>query len=146
MENNINLLHFYRIHLYGSNGKAFGPKETLFWDNMNFQQRTKWDWYFKYRAALLQVQNPKLQVECNLGSYPAEGKKLIETLKDKLSSKKRKHTEWSNKLKAFKFSWNELFPIEEDERYKNALAKIDRLNEEIIGLTAYLSGLTENLD
>ena len=44
--------------------KKYGDKvEFIKWSDLPFSVRNKWDWYFKYRAALLQVKYPKYYVQ-----------------------------------------------------------------------------------
>ena len=50
--------------------------EFLIWKNMDFKLVFKWDWYFQYRAALLQVKYPKYRVEYDRWSTTAEGRTL----------------------------------------------------------------------
>jgi hypothetical protein len=100
------------------------------WDKMTFELRMRWDWYFKYRAALFQVQNPRCEVLIYWGNIPNE-KTDYEILKNKIKAKKAKITEYNNKLKKSEEHWNMIFPIQEDELYKKAVEKIKRLEFEL---------------
>jgi len=37
--------------------------ESKCWDGMRYDTRLKFDWYFRYRAALLQIKYPRAVVE-----------------------------------------------------------------------------------
>ena len=58
----------------------------LSWRNMTFEHRMRWDWYFLYRAALMQVQHPRWTVNVFWGS------EIISTADDLLKWKKNKIT------------------------------------------------------
>ncbi len=100
------------------------------WDNLRFDLRLKYDWYFKYRAALAQVKNPKLYVEFRWGSEPAQGKTLEQLLQNKLRAKKGQVTKFQNILSKAVKEWNSLFPIEDDPIYQKCLQKLNRLKNE----------------
>jgi hypothetical protein len=105
--------------------------DNLRWDNLSFELRLKYDWYFKYRAALLQVKYPKARIEFRFGHQDAEGKSLDHIKANRITAKKRKITELINKLEKDKKSWAKIFPIEEDILYKKASAKVERLEQEL---------------
>ncbi len=108
--------------------------QLLRWDGMRFETRTKWDWYFKYRAALAQVQHPRAHVEMRWGNEPAIGRTLDQLNAAKARSKKAKITELRNKLQKAVDTWESIFPIEQDSLYQKALAKIERLESELCDL------------
>lgn len=120
---------WYTIELIRENPREIVKK--MVWQGLRFELRLKYRWYFEYRAALLKVQNPRFTVQCTWGSESATGKTLHEMQKDRLRSKKAKVTEWTNKIRMAKESWNQLFPIEADEFYIKALAKLERLKHEL---------------
>jgi hypothetical protein len=96
--------------------------------------RLKYDWYFKYRAALLQVKYPKYIVECIWGNEPAQGRTLQQIRESKIRAKKAKTSELNNKIIIAKKNWARLFPIEDDILYQKAIAKIGRLESELKSL------------
>lgn len=108
--------------------------EFLSWSGLKWELRLKYDWYFKYRAALLQVKYPRLEVQTFWGSEPATGKTLEEIRQAKIRAKKSKITEYKNKLKKAELNWSSLFPIEDDIDYKKAVEKINRLEFELRSL------------
>lgn len=124
------VVHYFVIKVYESNANRTAIV-VLKWTNLRFELRVKYDWYFKYRAALLQVKYPKYIVDVSWGNEPAQGRSLEQIHAARIKSKKAKITEYTNKLNKITSTWNELFPIEEEENYKKAVAKIERLKCEL---------------
>jgi hypothetical protein len=122
------VVHFFNIKVINSKRESI---EFLSWSGLKWDLRLKYDWYFKYRAALLQVKYPKFEVQVFWGNEPATGKTLQEIIQGKIRSKKSKITEFKNKLRKFEDSWSSLFPIEDDVDYKRALDKIELLELEL---------------
>lgn len=108
--------------------------EFLKWEDYSFEQFSRWKWYFKYRAALLQVQYPKYHVESSWGKKESEGRTKEDILKSRIRSKKAKITEFTRKLNKAVETWDQLFPIENDLMYKKAVGKLDRLKMELLEL------------
>jgi hypothetical protein len=111
------VVHFFNIKVINSKRESI---EFLSWSGLKWDLRLKYDWYFKYRAALLQVKYPKFEVQVFWGNEPATGKTLQEIIQGKIRSKKSKITEFKNKLSKFENSWSSLFPIEDDIDYNRA--------------------------
>jgi hypothetical protein len=109
------------------------------WSGYTWEQFTRWKWYFEYRAALFKVKNPRAYVEVKYGPEPATGKTEFTILRNRIRAKKAKITEFTNKLKMAEDSWNELFPIVEDQLYKRAVTKIERLKNELTEMEAEYS-------
>jgi len=105
--------------------------EVLRWDNLPWDVRSKWSWYFKYRAALLQVKYPKSEVDYSWGNESVTGNILTNIKSNQIRAKKGKITEIKNKLELARENWNELFPIDDDEMYQKCMAKLFRLNTEL---------------
>lgn len=125
---NYDVVHWFSIKVLNHKREVI---EFYLWDNLRFKLRIKYDWYFKYRAALLQVKHPRFKVETCWGNKPAIGKTLLQFKKDKIKSKKSKITEYKNKLNLAKQNWISLFPIEDDPFYQKAEMKINRLENEL---------------
>jgi hypothetical protein len=126
---NTNELAFYfviRVHPKHSGDVI----DYLEWHNMPFPIRMKYDWYFKYRAALLQIKYPKCEIESVWGSEEATGQTAENLRRNKQIASKRKISTFKNKLELAKKEWNSLFPIENDDLYKRAVAKIEKLELE----------------
>jgi len=104
------------------------------WEGYTLQQVIRWQWYFRYRGALYQIQYPKAKITINTMKYDAEGPKLQQALRNRWIAKKRKITEWTNRIARAEATYNELFPIEEHKVYQKAVAKLKRLKEEFVEL------------
>lgn len=113
---------------------AAGVGTRLRWADLPWFVRTKWDWYVKYRAALAQVQHPRLLVELAWGSAPATGRQLARHRQNVRRAKKAKISEITNKLGQARAHWHNLFPIEQDPLWDRAVAKLDRLKAELLEL------------
>ncbi len=96
--------------------------ETVYFRNdLPMNLRIKYDWYFKYREALIIIKNPKNYTELSFVAYDAP-KETIEQIelkrsKDKLKAAKAKVTKIENRMNLFKSEYNSLFPIQEDPIY-----------------------------
>jgi len=125
-------------------------KDGMSWKDLSWDIRRKWDWYFKYRAALLQVKYPRMRVEMTWGSgLPTRMDQAIRIHKNKLAGKKASITKTENLLREnreymqkCKKEHSGIFPIEEDPQWKEALCvldnleiKLDRLKTEFVELT-----------
>lgn len=108
--------------------------EEYKWNDLPWHTRIRFDWYFLYRAALLQVKYPRLHVETRWGTEETDINIEEVRLKNKISSKKRKITEIENRLMNAREAWVQLFPIEDDELYKQALHKTDQLKLDLLML------------
>jgi hypothetical protein len=105
--------------------------EVLRWDCMKYGLRLKWDWYFRYRAALMQVKYPKFEIQYRWGNEPATGKTLSGIIKDKIAAKRAQITKFKNKLSAYAERRKSLFPVEDEIPYKSALEKIRKKEIEL---------------
>lgn len=112
--------------------------EYLKWGGLRFDLRNKYDWYFKYRAALLQVKYPKYYVEFIFGDDPPTPDHVKHTLANKIKAKKGKITEIDRKLELARANWQELFPITQHPIYAKAEEKVQRLKMELSELEAEL--------
>lgn len=92
--------------------------EKLQWMFFTHEAVTRWKWYFKYRAALLQIKYPKYDVEIKYSTSDMKStNQEINLLKRRITAKKRKVTEFYNKAEAIRSSYNELFPVEQNPEY-----------------------------
>lgn len=103
---------------------------------MPWAVRSKWNWYFRYRHALLQVQYPQFKVESTWGNYEVKQEHIVhlQSIKNRIVAKRRKITEINNKLEKARKHWDELFPIETNPLYHKAIKKLDRIKQELIEL------------
>ena len=123
--------------------------KAIVWKDLPFHIRTKYNWYFEYRAALLKVQNPKYNISTSFGKYEPETASGIEkVLKKKtnlLTARKRKITQTRNKIAQAKENWNEIFEIESSPLYLKACNKLNRLVKERDELETEIQKLKNNL-
>lgn len=99
---------------------------------MPFNIRNKYDWYFRYRAALFQVKHPKSLVEIASGIHEKDERtKTLEQYKFKIQGKRAAITKVKNAIEQTEQVWDQLFPLEEYEPYQKALAKLERLEAEL---------------
>lgn len=133
MEDILNTRRFVKIMA----GPSQGSKKTVYYrKDLPYEVAIKWHWYFKYRAALIQVNNPRWYVELTSGSHefvmPIEEKRRL--LKDKITAKKAKITKVINEFERVKREWVSIFPIEQDHRYEPTVLKIEELKNELKSL------------
>lgn len=118
----------YEVRLQKHKGHGGGDFEIIkIWDRLTLEQCVKYDWFFRRVAALEQIKNPKNKYffVINRKSTEAEIKAFqIKTTKDKLTAAKAKVTEITNKIEKAKANWNQIFPIENEEFYQKAMAKL----------------------
>lgn len=93
------VVHWVCIKAYTKQGASGVEIDHLHWYAMSFEVRTKWNWYFNYRAALMQVHHPKAYIDYRWGhEEPKTEHDTVLLLKRQITSKKRKITEIKNKL------------------------------------------------
>ena len=73
--------------------------------------------------------------------YQLPADQIRKRLTDRQRSAKAKVTEFTNKIELAKKQWNELFPIEEDNLYKRAMAKVEGKRREVIELQNQIDAL-----
>lgn len=112
-----------------------GTVEFLKWSELPFPVRVKWDWYFTYRAALLQVKYPRYIVHLRWGHEPlTENERKLIDLRNKVRAAKRKVTQYENKIAAAINHYNSLgyiFPIEDQPEYKAAQIKLQQAKDRL---------------
>lgn len=106
--------------------------------------RKKWNWYFKYRAALAQVQHPKYLIEFTWGSIEPDTRTRIDFIKKDITTKKRMITKLSNELEKHKnhLIENSIFGLADDDgRIPKANSKIEKYKEALDNLSNELTEL-----
>lgn len=110
--------------------------ETMEWQNMRFETVCKWEWYFRYRAALLQIKYPKFKVE--LLKYSKEPIDLTKEQIEKAQKQKRATTckrmitKITNKILQYEAEQNKtLLPDWDNEHYKKAKRKLSNYKKEL---------------
>ena len=140
IETTYDFLHWVRIKVKSNHYRE--TVEQLYWDRLPFNLRMKYNWYFKYRAALLQVKYPKYEVEFLWGKETLTSREDIERMKQRqeisIKSKKTKATNVLNKalfdFNIWKQNYSELFPIETHPEYIEFTKAIENINQKINNL------------
>jgi hypothetical protein len=147
------MIFFFRINVF-KNGRAAGVDETILWEDKDLMRFMRWRWFMNYRAALLQVKYPRAIVEVNKGRRveltEEEKFEVIKTrLKNRITARKRKITEWQNKLKKFEEEWDKKYAQElfsplyvEDPNFDKAMNKIAHSKKQLIELQEEYKNLT----
>lgn len=138
------------IKLYAGQYSSSDIIKVLRWDNMRPELFLKWQWYFKYRAALLQVQHPKQLVTYNSGVIEPTGKtaeqmhnQLISRKKANITKNKNILCSAENKAEEAKKFWWSMLPIEEDKDFKELIDFINKKKKYIRELEKELEILLE---
>lgn len=107
--------------------------EDIKWNNFpNNDFLKRWQWYFKYREALLRIKYPRMKILYEHYFFSNEKvKSPEEKLQDLIAGKKRSITKIKNALVLYEKEWNSLFPVEEDETYQKGIDKHARLESEL---------------
>jgi len=92
--------------------------DLLQWSFFPNELSKRWKWYFRYRAALLQVKYPKYDVELKYSTSDMKSERQeINLLERKITAKRRKVTEYFNKAEMIREKHSELFPLEDNPIY-----------------------------
>jgi hypothetical protein len=134
IETTYDMLHWVRIKVYSNHYRQI--VEQLYYDRLPFNLRMKYDWYFKYRAALLQVKYPRYHVEFTWGKeapiHPEDIRRINLRKEISLKAKITKATNVLNRCLAdyrtWKENYSELFPMETHPTYKMFIETIKKLN------------------
>lgn len=113
--------------------------EEIIYERTTYDFNKRWKWFYKYRQALLQIKYPKADIEILYETIPVQSyEQQRHLLKNKIIARKRKVTEFDNKIQRFKDGYMDLFPVEENPVYiqlnnrkKYHEMKLENLNEEL---------------
>lgn len=133
------VVFWYRIEVQTGRHGIDKPK-VIVWNDLPWAVRTKWDWYFKYRAALEQVRNPRAKVTATWGHAEPDTRTALRILADRISSQQGKVTKIKNLLFKARAEWNDLMPIEDHPNYKRAIEKLEREQAELDRLKLLTAG------
>lgn len=115
-----------RLKLHRKTFNVSNPELIQEWTGYRFKEYMRWKWYFRYRAALLQIENPKRLVEIGEFQYmldvPLEEKILRK--KRELAAQKGEVTKWERIHRQSLDNPNDLFGIESNPNYQKALRKL----------------------
>jgi hypothetical protein len=128
--------HWVKIIVYVKN-PASEVIESLFWNNLSFGCRTKWDWYFDYRYALLRIKYPKAYIEKRWGHTEITNESSDELIYRKNVARRttlrRKVTQFKNAI--YKYEEEEkmkLIPDLTNPRYLRTVEKLKEYETELI--------------
>lgn len=112
-----------------------GPidKVLYFRNDMKMEFFNRWNWFFRYRAAKYQVQNPKKRIIYENGSYDytLPEVELYEKVKNHYIGAKRMLTQMNNQLNKIKKNYNEMFPIEELPVWEKNMKKMKYYEDQV---------------
>lgn len=124
----------YYIKVYDGKYPSSSTLLLIKWENLSFELFCKYKWFFEYKYALLRIKYPKHLIEKNQFKIDLNAEEKKDLLKNRIIGKKRTITKYKNKLSLAEKHWNQLFPISEDDMYKKAVIKIERLESELQNL------------
>ena len=116
-----------KISLHRNTYKASDAKVMYYKKGLSFELFNRWKWFFRYRAAMIQVQHLKQFVELEFikVKFTPDLQVLLKRAKDKFIGAKATLTKYTNKKKEMEDDWNELFPIEQHPKFMFVMDKID---------------------
>lgn len=97
------------------------------WEGLRLRQITDRWWFFRRVACKMQLEEPlKIFDFVITRSVSRENKEayLAKKMRDKVTAAKATVTKIDNAITAAKQNWNSLFPIEDDDAYQKAQAKL----------------------
>jgi hypothetical protein len=114
--------------------------EYCCWKNYSIELFQRWKWYFKYRAALLQIKYPRYIVNQNWGAEKSTGltkSQLEEKLnKNELTTAKRMVTKITNAIEKFEVEERKkLIPNWENPKYLRTKEKLIEYKNKLEKLT-----------
>lgn len=117
------------------------------WSNLPFNLVTKYNWYFRVRAARIQIAKPKkcigivfVRQTPNEESY----KQMLTHLHNRLKAQNGKVTQVKNAISKMSASWKELFPIEESPIWQKLWDKLKTHEAIIADLEEQISEQNKN--
>lgn len=114
--------------------------ESMQWTNLKLDFIFKWEWYFNYRAALLQIKYPKADVRIIKWQSDPIGRTKeqinVDLKKKRIVTCKRMITKLSNKINTYeKEQSSTLIPFLDNKNYLKAKTKKEEYKKELSSLT-----------
>ncbi|MDV3880743.1 hypothetical protein BAS06_09350 [Elizabethkingia miricola] len=138
-----NYIYWVKIKIHSGSYPTDPVIELFYWE-FPWHVRTKWNWYFKYRAALAQVKYPKSLVVFKWGNKEPDTRTKLDFLKSQVTAKKRMITKLSNEISKHE-EWlhlNNIFGISGDDgRLEKAEIKLDKYQCELKELENEINNL-----
>lgn len=132
-------IYFFEVTVYT---KKFGGVfiEKKYWSGYNIEWFQKWNWYFKYCAALLQIKYPKYDVDIKWGAKKPELVEDFNILKQRkakqdITTCKRMITKYEKAISQYKeIEQLKLIPDWENPKYLKALTTLDKYKHRLAEL------------
>lgn len=129
------MVNHRRITAYPRLGNC-EPYESIEWLNMTNEFVIRWGWYFKYRAALMQVKYPKGYIDFQAWTSEPDTRSLkrieADRKKRRITTCKRMVTKLSNWINEYtEEEMQKLIPDFENENYLLVMKKLARYQEEL---------------
>lgn len=130
-------VYYARIYLHRTDIVSGSPEMLMEWKGMLFDHFIRWEWFFRYRAALLQVEHGKRCVELRTGNYEAKDHDLdyynFNKKRNRITTCKRMINKIQNALdKHAETEKEKLVPyIDEDPRRQRTLIKLQEYQDEL---------------
>lgn len=133
-------IYFFEAIVYT---KKFGGifVEKKYWYGYNIEWFQRWNWFFKYCTALLQIKYPRYDVDVKWGAKKPELVEDFEVLKNRKAKKdittcKRMITKYENAISQYvEIQNNVLIPDWENAKYQRALTTLDKYKKRLEELT-----------
>ena len=132
-----------KITLYHSRQRSPISENLYYNKGFIFENFQKWKWFFRYRAALLQVHYKDKFIELEYFSYkevPTKQKE-IKRISNKLKGAKATATKNRNKMNRIEKNWNQIFPFDSHPDYLRAEKKVSDYEKKVIELENELASL-----
>ena len=136
-------IYSFWYDIFVSDKQGGNTISELHWNNLTFDCRTKWNWYFDYRAALLKVKYPKSYIEKRWGSKEINNESPRDLQWRKLIARRvtvnRLVTKFSNAI--LKYENNErtkLIPDFENPTYLRTVNKLESYKIELMQIESQL--------
>jgi len=124
---------FVKISICLNKNKSIVDKVLYFRNDMKMDFYVKWEWFFRYRAALCQVQTPKKCIIYEYGSYDyvLPEVEVYEKVKNHYFGAKRNLTKAKNKLEQIKKNYSKIFEVESMPFWADNLETIKKLEDNL---------------
>ncbi len=122
--------------------KKFGGVfvEKKYWYGFNIEWFQRWNWFFKYNAALLQIKYPKYDVDVKWGAKKPDLIEDFNVLKHRKAKKdittcKRMITKYENAISQYiDIQQQTLIPDWENSKYQKALLTLEKYKSRLAEL------------
>ncbi|MDB9500046.1 hypothetical protein [Nodularia spumigena] len=139
--------HWVMIRVFSGAYTTSNLLMYLKWEHLPFHTRCRFDWYFKYRHALLQVRYPKQLVELTFGIEKKTPEQILSdkkkyaaiALKSKITKLKNSIDQIDLIIHNAEINWSELFPITDYPEYISLKQKRESYADQLQRISAQLA-------